>query len=56
MKKKITNFVRNLGGSTAYSGNTRTMYINDPKKLDIEQRVLDVFGLNLPFKLQTNQP
>lgn len=58
MKKQVTNYVQSLGGTTQYSGKDRVMYINDPKKeidvQSIEECVLNKFGFDLKFKLQTN--
>lgn len=52
------NYISKLGGTSAYSGRTKTLYINDPLKNDeiqsIESAVLIKFGFDLPFKLQTN--
>ena len=39
MKKIIADYVKSLGGSAAYSGKTRTMYINDPKDWDDIQSI-----------------
>lgn len=58
MKRIISDYVRSLGGSTAYSGNTRTMYINDPldktDRQSIESVIYNKFGFDLPFQLKTN--
>lgn len=58
MKKQITDYIKSLGGSANYSGHTKTMHINDPKKgqdmQSIEECVLGKFGFDLPFKLATN--
>lgn len=60
MKNKVAQYVKSLGGSTAYSGKRKTMYIKEPFVLEdvlkqsIEGAVLDAFGYSLPFKLQTN--
>lgn len=59
MKKVISDFVKSLGGSTEYSGRTRTMFINDPKKgqqiESIEAAVYNKWGFEiLPFDLKTN--
>ena len=56
MKKVVSNFVKSLGGKTAYSGKTKTMFIKDPNPLgnDIEKKVLDKFGFGLPFRLVTS--
>lgn len=56
MKKTVTDFVKSLGGQTAYSGKTKTMFIKDPHPFDndIEGKVLDKFGFGLPFKLATS--
>lgn len=58
MKKEVANYINFLGGTTAYSGKSRIMYINDPKQDEsiqsIEECVLNKFGFDLKFKLQTN--
>lgn len=57
MKKQVTDYVKSIGGETAYSGKTKTMYIiSDPHPFDndIEKKVLLKFGYSLPFKLATN--
>ena len=57
MKKQVTDYVKSLGGNTAYSGNTKTMFIkNDPHPFDnyIESLVIEKFGFGLPFSLKTN--
>lgn len=56
MKKQVTDYVKSLGGETAYSGKTKTMYIISnphPFDNDIEKKVLLKFGYALPFKLAT---
>lgn len=52
-KKEVSDFVKSLGGNTAYSGREKTMFIKDPHPFDndIELKVLDKFGYSLPFKL-----
>jgi len=58
MKNQVTQYVKSLGGTTAYSGKSKTMFINDPKKDEpiqsIESVLLIKFGFSLPFKLHTN--
>jgi hypothetical protein len=57
MKKTITDYIKSLGGSAHYSGNTKTMWITDPIKdvaQSIEECILIKFGFDLPFKLATN--
>jgi hypothetical protein len=54
MKKVISDFVRSHGGTTTYSGNTKTMHINDKNNVGIEMKILEKFGYSLPFKLSTN--
>jgi hypothetical protein len=60
MKKQIASYVASLGGSTAYSGHTRTMYVKGLKDdaQTIENGFLLTIGygspFNLPFKLVTN--
>lgn len=51
MKTEVTNFVKSLGGSTKYSGKTKTMYISSTA---IEESVIGKFGYSLPFALSTN--
>ena len=47
MKKQVTDFIKSLGGQTAYSGNTQTMYIPE----EMHEKVIERFGFSLPFKL-----
>lgn len=56
MKKIVSDFVKKLGGQTAYSGKTKTMFIKDPHPFDndIEKKVLDKLGYGLPFRLATS--
>lgn len=58
MKKIITAYVFSLGGEARYSGNTRTMYLNDPFKnqdmQSLEDCIYQKFGFELPFELKTN--
>lgn len=58
MKKQVAAYILSLGGQPGYSGKTRTLYITDPRKGEpvqsIEECVLNKFGFNLPFRLQTN--
>lgn len=56
MKKVVSNFVKSLGGKTAYSGKTKTMFIKEPHPFgnDIKKKVLDKFGVGLPFRLVTS--
>jgi hypothetical protein len=56
MKGKVASLVKSLGGSTAYSGKSKTMYINDPYPYNetIETLVIQTFGYGLPFKIATN--
>lgn len=60
MKNKVSEFVKSMGGSTHYSGETKTMYIRFLKckrpelKLTLSQlhkRVINRFGYGLTFKL-----
>lgn len=59
MKNEIKAYIKSLGGSSAYSGNTKTLYINDPLKEDeqkesIESAILRKYGFGIPFTLKTN--
>lgn len=57
MKKIIEQFIWDLGGQPAYSGNTKTMYITDKHKDElpsIKEIILNEFKDDIPFKLQTN--
>jgi len=58
MKKLVTDYVKTLGGTTSYSGNKKTMYITQPKSMDVidefEMSVLNTIGFSLPFTLKTN--
>lgn len=62
MKKQVIEYIRSLGGIANYSGKSTmyrrgTMFITENKpedKQSIEECVLNKFGYNLPFKLQTN--
>jgi hypothetical protein len=54
MKKIVSDFIKSLGATTAYSGKSKTMYIKGSFNEDIEQKVLDNFGFNLPFKIATD--
>lgn len=77
MKKQVIEYIRSLGGISAYSGKSTmvrrriigfpsghweyqsntTIFIteNKPKdKQSIEECILNKFGYNLPFRLQTN--
>lgn len=58
MKKKIQKYIRSLGGWSYYSGNTKTMYIDDPLlgtgKQTIEECIYIHFGFELPFTLKNN--
>lgn len=47
MKKKVSDFVRSIGGTTKYSGNTKTMYMPSY----CHDSVLAEFGFGLPFTL-----
>lgn len=51
MKKKIAEFVKQFGCTTAYSGNKKTMYIQGELSDKAEVSVIRRFGYNLPFKL-----
>lgn len=58
MKKKVADFIKSLGAKTAYSGKNRTMYIKVQKKsgkgkFDVEDSVLEKFGMGLFFRLET---
>lgn len=55
MKKIVKEFVKKLGGKTAYSGKTRTMYIDDPHPdgFMIELLLIRYFGYCLPFSLDS---
>ena len=55
MKQQVQAYIKMLGGKSAYSGKTRTMWITNPFKLiDLEAMVLHRFGYSLPYKLSTN--
>ena len=47
MKKKVTDFVKQLGGETTYSGNHRIMFCPE----EMHEAILKEFGMGLPFKL-----
>lgn len=51
MKKVVANYVRSMGGRTFYSGHSKTMYMSIPNGIDIEAKVLERFGYNLPFRI-----
>lgn len=53
MKKKISAVIHSLGGYTAYSGKTKTMYIHAPKDINtLAAIVIIVLSYNLQFKLE----
>ena len=56
MKKKVSDFIKSFGATTAYSGRTKTMYIKNAsvEDFDLEQKILDQFGYGLPFKIETS--
>ena len=56
MKKKVSDFIKSFGATTAYSGRTKTMYIKNAsvEDFDLEQKILDEFGYGLPFKIATS--
>lgn len=55
MKKQVSDYVKFLGGTAEYSGNSKTMFINSPTgRNDIEAGVRNHFGVGLPFMLKTN--
>lgn len=54
MKKKISDFVRSLGGSTRYSGHKRIMYIKNDPDGDILNATIKKFGRHFLMTL-TNQ-
>lgn len=55
MKNKVKEFITQNSGVGKYSGNTKTMHIEDNSSdKNIEELVLSKFGYNLPFKLSTN--
>lgn len=51
MKKKVQNYVKELGGEAKYSGKTQTMWIKGVNAPYIKSTVLKQFG-TLPFKLE----
>lgn len=54
MKKKVSDFVKSLGGTTQYSGKSKTMYIHHTRfnfNDDVHTKIIEKFGYNLPFKL-----
>lgn len=51
MKKVITEFVKQFGCTTTYSGNKKTMYIHGEQADAAEVAVIKEFGYNLPFKI-----
>lgn len=52
-KKQVENFARILGAETHYQGKSKTMFINDKRKVDVEDKIVKTFGYNLHFKLAT---
>lgn len=53
-KRNVQDYIRSLGGSSSYSGKTKTLFINDTSgQFDIEHAVLLKFP-NLSFSLKTN--
>lgn len=51
MKKKVIKYVKSLGGVALYSGHDKTMYILGARSTHIQEKIIDKFGYNLPFKL-----
>lgn len=54
MKKKVSDFVKSLGGTTGYSGKRKTMFIHGSPKVrseHLQMAVIKMFGYELPFKL-----
>lgn len=56
MKKQVAEFIKSLGGTSGYSGKTKTMYVKGGSIMayDIEIKVIEVFGYGLPFKMATS--
>jgi hypothetical protein len=61
MKKQVQDYISSIGGTSCYSGNTKTLYITDLKlpmfsnvTQSIEECVFIKFGFWLPFKITTN--
>jgi hypothetical protein len=56
MKKQVSDFVKSLGATTAYSGRKKTMYIKNAsiEDFDIEEQVISKFGYGLNFKIATS--
>lgn len=59
MKKQVADYVKQAGGTTAYSGNTRTMYINKPvfgsqELFETAMSNLHYAFPNMGFKVQMN--
>lgn len=51
MKKKVQEYVKQLGAEAKYSGNTQTMWIKGKNAPYIKSTVLKQFGI-LPFKIE----
>jgi hypothetical protein len=56
IKKLVSDFIKSFGATTSYSGKTKTMFIKNAfvEDFDIEEKVLDKFGYDLPFKIATS--
>jgi hypothetical protein len=52
MKKQVAALVMQMGGSPHYSGWDNTMYILAANYNDIEAKITETFGINLPFKIE----
>jgi hypothetical protein len=55
MKKKIQEYIKSVGGSSSYSGRTKTLYIipRNIQEFEIEMDIIEKFGHNIGFKLNS---
>lgn len=59
MKKQVAEYIRQAGGTTAYSGKNSTMYVNPPafKPLELFETAMSNLHYafpNMRFKVQMN--
>lgn len=55
MKKRISDFVKSLGGSTQYSGKKRVVYIHGERREDILGECLKKFGKHNAISIKAHK-
>ncbi|MCO5285188.1 MAG: hypothetical protein M9898_02100 [Chitinophagaceae bacterium] len=55
MKKIVSDFIKSMGGYAAYSGKQKTLFIKGKNASEIEIKIIEKFGYDLPFRIASQE-